>query len=166
MKNVKYKLQLPIKPTQKPDGEEISAVAMAALDIAQHSLLSPAAVVSSLRCALEVYERNIEAKGFDPVIIEKCEALGVEMARVLLETRANPQIVGSDGRKVPTGLVDATGNTVVIEEPEDEEPSVEQANEGHPMPELSDDTAAAILAKNQHLLIRTPDPKPGEGDKK
>lgn len=129
-KNIKYRLSLPIKPTQKPDGQDISAVALAALDIAQHSLLSPAAVISALRCSLEVYERNVEARGFDPKTIAACEDLGMKMAQTLLESRVgaqNAKLVDSTGGQIVTGLVDAQGNPLEVEADEHEDEPEEAA---------------------------------------
>jgi hypothetical protein len=112
MRNIKYKPSLPIKPTQKPNGQDLATVAMATLDLTQHSLLSPSAVVTALKCALTVYETSIMAKGFDPDVVAACEKLGTEMAEALLKPKEQPAIVVQEST-----LVDMDGNPLQIETP-------------------------------------------------
>ncbi len=115
------KLKLPIKPTKKPNGTDISEVALHVLDIAQFSLLSPAAVVSSLRCALAIYEEHMHAKGFSEEAIKQCEVLGVDLAHMILKPKEQPApgLVDSLGapltQETAQTLVDSTGAPLTAE---------------------------------------------------
>lgn len=100
-KNIKYKRELPIKPTQKPNGADIAAVATAALDIVQHSLLSPSAVVTALACATDLYAKNLEHNGgFDEKTLKQCRDLGAKMAEALLKPPEKPAVLTNDKRLV------------------------------------------------------------------
>ncbi len=119
MKKVPYTPKLPIKPTAKPKGDDIAKVAMASLDVSQLSLLSPAAVITALRCALDVYERNVFARGMTMEVIQQCEDLGEQMAELLLrpKTKKEPGIVDSTGAELTkeTGLVGPDGKPLTME---------------------------------------------------
>ena len=123
MKNIKYKLNLPIKPTNKPSGSDVTAVALAALDIAQHSLLSPAAVVSALQCAVDLYKTNIVAQGATPELVQQAAELGAQMAQAILDpamaavakAESESALVDSTGARMTTGLVDASGAPLSVD---------------------------------------------------
>lgn len=126
MKAIKHRTELPIKPTAKPTPEEILTVAGHLVSVTQSSLLSPSAVVSAIRCALDVYAQNLINQGFDPKIVEQCEALGQAMAKVVVESKKTKAPLSSGG-----GLLDANGNAIQSAPP-DEEPAEVSESTGNP----------------------------------
>ena len=93
-----------LKPTSAPTGEDVALAGIAALDIVQRTILSPAAVISSLTFALEVYVQNVIDKGFDPKLVDECKAVGTKIASVFMNeedgAEAQPKaggLVGPDG---------------------------------------------------------------------
>ncbi len=101
---------LPITPTAKPRGDDLTKVSLALIQMAQACILSPAAVVSTLRCALDLYTTNITRTGFDEEVITECEVMGAKLAEAILESglikdKSKPAIevpasglVGADGK--------------------------------------------------------------------
>lgn len=116
--------RLPIKPTGNPKPGEVIAVAQEILEIAQLSILNPAAVISALKCAEATYCTNAESKGMDPETIEHSQVLGLTLSKVILKAHneKSSTIVTPDSR-----LVDASGAPIVSELPEQEpDPVVEE----------------------------------------
>jgi hypothetical protein len=96
--------KLPIEPTHKPSPEELLKVSTALVNLSQSCLLSPSAVIASLRCALDLYAQNAINRGFDVSTVQECEKLGQALAKALLDSGV------VKGAKVQTlGLVDANG---------------------------------------------------------
>jgi len=105
VKSIKFKPTLPIEPTATPNGSHVGTVALAIVKMAQLSLLSPAAVVSALRAAMDLYTINLEAKGFDVTVIAQAEDIGTKMAQTLLE-------VGEEEEDLTSSLVTPSGRLV------------------------------------------------------
>lgn len=95
---------LPITPTNKPSPEELLKVSTALVALSQACLLSPSAVIASLRCALDLYSLNAVNRGFDVVTVQECEKLGQALAKALLDSGAVKL-----GKAQTSGLVDVTG---------------------------------------------------------
>lgn len=117
MKSIKNKGDLPvlpIQPTDQPRGDDIAKVAMSVVAMTQACILSPAAVVSTLRCALDLYTANATGSGFDEAVVAECEVLGAKLAESIMASgivkkKENPNqlwspntsaIVGADGKEV------------------------------------------------------------------
>lgn len=113
MKSIKKqsdKPLLPVKPTDKPKPEELLVVASSLVATAQSCLLSPSAVIATLRCALDIYAQNAINRGFSVEVVEQCEKLGQAMAKVMIDSgkaKAN--------MSAGSGLVDASGAPIQAE---------------------------------------------------
>jgi hypothetical protein len=94
--------KLPIEPRNKPSPEELLKVSTALVNLSQSCLLSPSAVIASLRCALDLYAQNAINRGFDAATVQECEKLGQALAKALLDSGV------VKGAKT-SGLVDASG---------------------------------------------------------
>ena len=116
MKPIGKKSTLPIKPTDKPNPQAMAVVATAAINMVQKSILSPAAVIATLKCAFDLYRTNAVALGFDEAAAIECDKLGTELAEAMrksgaIKTRspiATPDntLVAPNGRPLST-LADA-----------------------------------------------------------
>lgn len=108
-----------IKPTEKPSPQEMILVAMDVVNTVQKLILSPSAVIATLSCALDLYVKNVIAKGFDNETATQCVNLGVDMAEMirqkgLVKSGAPPEIDDEEETSPiinPVGgLVDVHGN--------------------------------------------------------
>ena len=102
--------KLPIEPTNKPSPEELLKVSTALVTLSQTCLLSPSAVIASLRCALDLYAQNAINRGFDVGTVQECEKLGQALAKALLESGTV-----KSGKVQTSGLVDASGAPIQSE---------------------------------------------------
>lgn len=102
--------KLPIEPTNKPGPEELLKVSTALVNLSQSCLLSPSAVIASLRCALDLYAQNAINRGFDLGTVQECEKLGQALAKALLDSGAV-----KSGKVQTSGLVDASGAPIQTE---------------------------------------------------
>ena len=100
-----------IRPTAKPQPSEMATVAMGLIGICQNSIPSPAAVVATLRCALDLYVHNLTSKGFDPQVVVECQNLGEKLADTMYSSDQHlimpndevaqpsaPPLLGPDGQ--------------------------------------------------------------------
>lgn len=112
----KKKPTLPIKPTSKPSPQDMAVVAMHLINVVQNTILSPASVIGTLSCALELYKQNAVAIGFDPKVADECSTLGLDLAKALrasgaVKSRApiatsDTPLMGPNGEKLELPTMD------------------------------------------------------------
>lgn len=112
----KKKPVLPIKPTAKPSPQDMAVVATHLINVVQKTILSPASVIGTLSCALELYKQNAVAIGFEQKVADECSTLGLELAKALrasgaVKSRApiatpDTSLVGPNGEKLEIPTVD------------------------------------------------------------
>jgi hypothetical protein len=115
MKEIKKKQDLPvlpIQPTDKPRGDDIAKVAMAVVAMTQACILSPAACISTLRCALDLYSSNAVNSGFDEAVVTECEIMGAKMAESVIASGIVKQRASTPIWTADAGLVGADGKTL------------------------------------------------------
>lgn len=103
IKKIRSGSDLPISPTQKPKPEDAIKVAVSLVSTAQACLLSPSAVIASLRCALDLYAQNAINKGFDVDTVGECEKMGQALAKAFMDAGGVKQTLSV------SPLVDASG---------------------------------------------------------
>jgi len=108
MSTIKKKTALPIKPTDRPNPQAMAVVATAAINMVQKSILSPAAVIATLKCAYDLYLNNALSLGFDQAAAVECEKLGATLA-VALQKSGVVKTGGSPIATPGTGLVSPNG---------------------------------------------------------
>lgn len=86
--NKASKIGLPIKPTEKPQPQDMAAVALAIINTTQKSILSPAAVMATLKCAYDLYRTNAVALGFHEEAAVECDKLGAQLAEAMRRSGA------------------------------------------------------------------------------
>ena len=124
-------IPLPIKPTEHPKPQDVMLVAHAVLEIVQRSILNPAAVISVLKAAEDVYVSNARDKGMPDDVIENSQVLGITLSQVMQKM--------FDGQEEPspiltrdTGLVGPDGQPL--------------AQPPRPMTPAESDSEAALAA--------------------
>ncbi len=101
---------LPIRPTDKPKPQDMATVAIAAINVVQKSILSPAAVIATLKCAFDLYRQNAVLIGFDEAAAVECEKLGAQLAEAM---RASGAVKSHSPIAVPdTNLVAPNGTPI------------------------------------------------------
>lgn len=105
-----------IKPTEKPSPQEMILVAMDVVNTVQKLILSPSAVIATLSCALDLYVKNVIAKGFDNETATQCVNLGVDMAEMirqkgLVKSGAPPE---TDDDEEPSPIINPVGGLVDV----------------------------------------------------
>lgn len=109
MKPIGKKSTLPIKPTDKPNPQAMAVVATAAINMVQKSILSPAAVIATLKCAYDLYLNNALSLGFSKEAAAECEKLGATLALALKKSGV-VKTGGESPIAVPdSGLVSVSG---------------------------------------------------------
>ena len=110
MKPIGKKSTLPIKPTDKPNPQAMALVATAAINMVQKSILSPAAVIATLKCAYDLYLNNALSLGFDKETAAECDKLGSTLALALKKSGAVKTGGGESPIAMPdSGLVSVSG---------------------------------------------------------
>jgi hypothetical protein len=108
----------PIKPTEQPKPQEMAAVAIAAVNVVQTSLLSPAAVIATLKCAYDLYRENALALGFNEQAAVECDTLGEQLAQAMRASGAvksrspSPIAVPDSGLVSPNGTPLSSGTSL------------------------------------------------------
>jgi hypothetical protein len=116
MKAIGQKSALPIKPTEKPQPQEMATVAVAVVNVVQQSILSPAAVIATLRCAYDLYRTNALALGFNEEAATHCDNLGAQLAEAMRKSgavkTASPIAVPDTGLVAPNGAPISSGQSL------------------------------------------------------
>lgn len=109
----------------KPSPEDLVRVSSAVVALTQSCLLSPSAVIASLRASLDLYTQHAINRGFDVATAEQCERLGQAIAKKMLESDV---VKKQQVQQIP--LVDAAGNPLLSTTTEDAEEGDKDRGEG------------------------------------
>ncbi len=116
MKDIEYKLRTPIKPTLRPNAQDIATTGLAALEMCKASIQSPAGDLAALAMALHVFELEAEEAMFDKKLADDAVALGKRMA---IAYHSIQQGIRAREESKKTGLIGLDGQKMKIDQPLD-----------------------------------------------